>query len=326
MNATKQLKLPLATKPKTMKNILPILLGIIITTSAQATHLMGGMISVAQTSQDSTAIGVWLIADSQGITPPNSITVEKWEMNSVGWYVQNGTVTLTMGSLPIPFQGQNIVNYTSDYLDLDSNKYRFIYKNCCWAGLDNSTNSMNSDFIISADYWHIPNNSTPFARVPFIINQQVSTRNTMKPVWGVINCFLSEIDGDVVEISQTDLHSGYANGVFVPQVYSQLSMHVDNDSISWIPGSLGRYGTGFQIKDYRNGQLIGTQTIQWTFLVKNSTLGIEETEEKISYRVFDFSGNLFYKGEDVPYEEMDGLYILTSKKGVEKIYVLNGQK
>jgi hypothetical protein len=148
----------------------------------------------------------------------------------------------------------------------------------------------------------------------------------MKPVWGVINCFLNEIDGDVVEISQTDLHSGYANGVFVPQVYSQLSVHVDNDSISWIPGSLGRYGTGFQIKDYRNGQLIGTQTIQWTFLVKNSTLGIEEPEEKISYRVFDFGGNLFYKGEDVPYEEMDGLYILTSKKGVEKIYVLNGQK
>jgi len=323
MNATKQLKLPLATKPKTMKNILPILLGIIITTSAQATHLMGGMISVAQTSQDSTAIGVWLIADSQGITPPNSITVEKWEMNSVGWYVQNGTVTLTMGSLPIPFQGQNIVNYTSDYLDLDSNKYRFIYKNCCWAGLDNSTNSMNSEFIISVDYWHIPNNSTPFARVPFIINQQVSTRNTMKPVWGVINCFLNELDGDVVEISQTDLHYGYANGVFVPQVYSQLSMHVDKDSISWIPSTLGKYATGFQIDDYRNGQLIGTQRAQWTFNVVNSTVSIDENELPGHYSVYDFWGNLVYKGSEIPYQDLKGLYIVISNKGVEKMHVIN---
>ena len=107
-----------------MKKILLAFL-FILSTNLSASHLLGGMVAVAQTSYDSTSVGVWLIADPQGISP-SSITVEKWEMNSVGWYVQNGTITLTQGSSPIPFQGYNIINYTSNYLDLDSNKYRFI--------------------------------------------------------------------------------------------------------------------------------------------------------------------------------------------------------
>ena len=305
-----------------MKKLLFAFLSILSTTLS-ASHLLGGMVAVAQTSYDSTSVGVWLIADPQGISAPSSITVEKWEMNSVGWYVQNGTITLTQGSSPISFQGYNIINYTSNYLDLDSNKYRFIYKNCCWGMINNSQNSMNSDFIISADYWHIPNNSTPFARVPFIINQQVNTRNTMKPVWGNINCFLNEVDNDVAVISQTDLHSGYANGVFVPQVYTQLSMHVDNDSISWIPPTLGKYSTGFQIDDYRNGQLIGTQRAQWTFNVVNSTVSIDENELPDHYSVYDFWGNLVYEGSEIPYHNLKGLYIVISSKGVEKIHVIN---
>jgi hypothetical protein len=294
----------------------------ILSTTLSASHLLGGMVAVAQTSYDSTSVGVWLIADPQGISP-SSITVEKWEMNSVGWYVQNGTITLTQGSSTISFQGYNIINYTSNYLDLDSNKYRFIYKNCCWGMINNSQNSTNSDFIISADYWHIPNNSTPFARVPFIINQQVNTRNTMKPVWGNINGFLNEVDNDVAVISQTDLHFGYANSVFVPQVYTQLSMHVDNDSISWIPPTLGKYATGFQIDDYRNGQLIGTQRAQWTFNVVNSTVSIEENELPEHYMVYDFWGNLVYEGSDIPYHDLKGPYIVISNKGAEKMHVIN---
>jgi hypothetical protein len=305
-----------------MRNLIVASL-LMLSTTLSASHLLGGMVAVAQTSYDSTSVGVWLIADPQGISAPSSITVEKWEMNSVGWYVQNGTITLTQGSSPISFQGYNIINYTSNYLDLDSNKYRFIYKNCCWGMINNSQNSMNSDFIISADYWHIPNNSTPSARVPFIINQQVNTRNTMKPIWGNINCFLNEADNDVAVISQTDLHSGYANSVFVPQIYTQLSMHVDNDSISWIPSTLGKYATGFQIDDYRNGQLIGTQRAQWTFNVVNSTISIEENKLPDHYLVYDFWGNLVYEGDKIPYNDLRGPYIVISSKGVEKMHVIN---
>lgn len=297
-----------------------VALATLMTINVWASHLLGGMVGVFQTSQDSTTVGVWLITDPQGISVPNTITVERWEMNSVGWYVQNGTVTLTQGTAPISFQGYNLVNYTSAYLDLDSNKYRFIYKNCCWGMINNSQSSMNSEFVISADYWHIPNNSTPYAQVPFIINQQINTRNTMKPIWGW-NSFLNEGDNDVVTISQGDLYSGYANGVFVPQAFTQLSMSVSNDSISWIPNMLGKYATGFVIEDYRNGQLIGTQRAQWTFMVVNSTVGIEENIKPGWNKIYDWNGNLIYEGARVPWRNLHGFYIHITSEGVEKLFV-----
>ena len=303
-----------------MKKVMMVALATLMTVNVWASHLLGGMVGVFQTSQDSTTIGVWLITDPQGVSAPNSIIVEKWEMNSVGWYVQNGTVTLTQGASPISFQGYNLVNYTSAYLDLDSNKYRFIYKNCCWGMINNSQSSMNSEFVISADYWHIPNNSTPYARVPFIINQQVNTRNTLKPIWGW-NSFLNEVDNDMVTISQGDLYSGYANGVFVPQIFSALPMTVSNDSISWVPNTLGRYATGFVIEDFRNGQLIGTQRAQWTFMVVNSTIGIEENIKPGWNKIYDWNGNLIYEGERVPWRKLHGLYIHITSEGVEKLFI-----
>ena len=284
---------------------------------------MGGMLGVFQTNQDSTSVGVALITDGQNPIPlPQTITVEKWEMNSVGFYVQNGTITLTQGTVSLPFQGQVLTNYTSEYLDLDSNKYRFIYRNCCWGIINNSTNSMNSEFIISTDYWHIPYNSTPYARVPLIINQQVNTRNTMKPLWGW-NSFLDNPDGflDMVSIQQTDIHSGYGNGVFVPQVHTWLNMHVDNDSISWVPQTLGRYATGFEITDSRNGVVIGVQRIQWTYNVVSSTLDIVENDNPIVYDVYDWWGNHIYHGKNIPYHTMNGLYILKFNNTFEKIFV-----
>ena len=235
-----------------MKKLLTLLLVTCVSVTTYASHILGGMVGVFQTSQDSTTVGVWLVTDGGGIPTPQSITVEQWEMNSVGWYTLTSYITLTQGTSATPFQGQTLVNYTSDYLDLDSNKYRFIYKNCCWGMINNSQNSFNSEFVISADYWHIPNNSTPFARVPLLINQQVNTLNTMKPIWGVINCFMNEVDGDSVNITQSDLYSSYSNGTFVSQTFTPLNLQVSNDSISWTPSSLGKYATGFEISDYRN--------------------------------------------------------------------------
>jgi hypothetical protein len=299
-----------------MKRII-VLVALAVSLTANASHLLGGMVAVAQTSQDSTSVGVFLMTDPQGITP-NTIYVEKWEMNSQGWYVQNGTVALDKFNTNT-HQGFNVVNYGSDYLDLDSNKYRFIYKNCCWGGLSNSSNSFNSEFVISADYWHIPNNSLPFAENPLWINLQKDTLNTIKPVWGVFNCFLSQLDNDSVNVTQLDLYSGYANGTFVPQVHTALNMHVSNDSISWTPTTLGNFGTGFEIAEYRNGTKIGVQRIQWTFRVLTSTIGIEENiaDRNMQYEVYDWYGR--YLGTSL--ENQKGFLILRYSNGkVEKVF------
>jgi len=299
-----------------MKRIM-VLVALVVSLTASASHLLGGMVTVAQTSQDSTSVGVFLVADPQGITP-NTIYVEKWEMNSQGWYVQNGTVALDKFNTNT-HQGFNIVNYGSDYLDLDSNKYRFIYRNCCWGGLSNSSSSFSSEFVISADYWHIPNNSLPYANVPLIVNLQKDTLNTMKPIWGIFNCFLSQFDNDSVNVTQSDLYSGYANGVFVPQVHTAINMHVSNDSVSWTPTMLGNFGTGFEIAEYRNGDKIGIQRIQWTFRVLTSTIGIEENiaDHNMQYEVYDWYGR--YLGTSL--ESKKGFLILRYSNGkVEKVF------
>jgi hypothetical protein len=295
-----------------------LLIAFAISLTANASHLLGGMVTVAQTSQDSTSIGVYLLVDPQGISGPNTIYVEKWEMNSQGWYVQNGTIALDKYNTNT-HQGFNVVNYGSDYLDLDSNKYRFIYRNCCWGGLSNSSSSFSSEFVISADYWHIPNNSLPYANVPLIVNLQKDTLNTMKPIWGIFNCFLSQFDNDSVNVTQSDLYSGYANGVFVPQVHTALNMHVSNDSISWTPTMLGNFGTGFEIAEYRNGNKIGVQRIQWTFRVVGNTVGIEEniTDYTTQYKVYDWNGR--YLGTTL--ENQKGFLILRYSNGkVEKVF------
>ncbi len=301
-----------------MKKLL-IALALGLGLSVNASHLSGGMVTVAQTSYDSTSVGVYLVADPQGIIP-NTINVEKWEMDSQGWYVQNGYITLAKSST-LSHQGKNVITYVSNYLDLDSNYYRFIYKNCCWGMLNNSSNSFNSEFIISADYWHIPNNSLPYAENPLIINVQKDTLNTMKPIWGTFNCFLSQLDTDSVNVTQTDLHSGYANGVFVPQVQTTLNMHVSNDSISWTPTMIGNYGTGFEINEYRNGSKIGTQRIQWTFTVLASTVDIEENtaDYNTQYKVYDWHGR--YMGNNIKTLNGSGLYVIKYSNGkVEKIF------
>ena len=295
-----------------MKKLL-LTLFVVCGINLSASHLMGGVIGVFQTSQDSTTIGMALISDGNTPIPmPTTLYVERWEMNSVGWYVQNGTITMSKVTTAT-HQGQTLTNYTSEYLDLDSNKYRFIYKNCCWGMINNSTNSMNSEFVISADYWHIPYNSTPYVRMPFSINQQNGIRNTMKPLWGW-NALLVNPDswGDVVTITQSDVYGGYANGTFVQQSFTPLNMNVSNDSISWIPNGLGNYATGFEIADYRNGDKIGIQRIQWTFIVVPSTIGIEENKNNlpITYKIWDMLGKVIYVGKDIPYERLKGLYVV----------------
>ena len=157
--------------------------------------------------------------------------------------------------------------YVSDYLNLDSNKYRFIYTNCCWGQLNNSSNTSNSEVVISADYWHVPNNSTAFGEMPLWINVEQNAVNSMKPIWGIYNCHFTNPDGDSVNLYMSEIYSSYSNGVFVPQVQSSNNVLADNDSITFVGTNLGSYGYGFQIDKYRNGYLMTTQRIQWTFKV-----------------------------------------------------------
>jgi hypothetical protein len=300
-----------------------LLLSLLLTTFVtKGSHILGGMLVVGQTSQDSTAIAMNLVMDPQGIVPPKQY-VAQYEMVN-GSYDYVGSIEL-YNPITLQHQGMYLVIYTSDYLDLDSNKYRFVANHCCWGPVTNSSGSMSSNFIISADYWHIPNNSTPFMENPLWINMQVNSLNTMKPVWGNFNCFFSQMDNDSVNIEMDDLLSNYSTtGSFVPQTtFNQLTNYsVSNDSISWTPNTLGRYATGFKITEYRNGQIIGEQRIQWSFYVLNSTIGIDENivNRNMEYKVYPNPSKDFITvdNDGIIYNTL-GVKVMEVKKGVNNI-------
>jgi hypothetical protein len=298
-----------------MKKLL-VLLALISTFTIQASHFMGGIIQVAQTSPDSVSIGMYVVGD-QFPTLPQYVTLERWEMNSQGWYDLDGYITLTKINSST-HQGFNTANYGSDYINLDSNKYRFIYTNCCWPILNNSTNSNTSEFVISTDYWHVPNNTTPFAENPMWINMaKDSTNNVMKPIWGIYNCFFTNPDGDSVNFYKTELYSSYSNGVFVPQVQSTTCVAANNDSIIFVSSHLGAHAFGFQIDKYRSGYLLTTQRIQWTFISRSSTLNVTELElEKDPIGVWDWQGRYIQGGvEGLPTNK---LYLIRYNDGSYK--------
>ena len=302
-----------------MKKII-VLITLVISITANASHFMGGIIQIAQKSQDSVSIGMYIVGDQFPILP-QYVTLERWEMNSQGWYDLDGYITLTKFNNGT-HQGFNTANYGSDYINLDSNKYRFIYKNCCWSVLNNSSNSNTSEFTISTDYWHVPNNTTPYMETPMWINVESNAVNVMKPVWGNINCYFGHDDNDSVNFYMTELYSSYSNGVFVPQVQTSTNVSANNDSITFVGTPLGRVGYGFQIDKYRNGYLLTTQRIQWTFIIRNTTLGVKENivYRDMQYSVYDWGGR--YMGENIKHIKHSGLYVIRYNNGnVKKVFI-----
>ena len=307
-----------------------LILIIVLLTSftAQASHVMGGMISVANQGPDSTSVGLYIVSD-QFPTLPNNVSVEMWKADNSGWYQLDGYVTLDKITTNT-HQGFTASNYVSDYVTLDSGEYRFIYKNCCWPILNNSSNSNTSDVVISTDYWHIPgeyiaswNNLTPYMEQPLWVNMQKDSVNVMKPVWGIFNCHFTNPEGDSVDINLTDIYSSYSNGVFVPQIQSGNNMLVDNDSITFVSSTLGSVGYGLQIDRYHSSNLVSIQRIQWTFIVRNSTLAIDEEEplEKEVTGIWDWSGN--YISKDIKMLAPSNLYLIRYNDGsYEKIFLM----
>lgn len=292
-----------------------------------ASHILGGMITVSNQGPDSTSIGMYIVSD-QFPTMPQTVSVERWKTDNTGWYVLDGYVTLNKITANT-HQGFNTSNYGSDYMDLDSGEYRFIYKNCCWSILNNSTNSNSSEVIISTDYWHVPgsydmswNNITPYMEQPIWINMQKDSINTMKPVWGLFNCFFTNVESDSVNLTQTELYSSYSNGVFVPQVQSPSNMYVGNDSITFLSSSLGAVGNGFQIDSYVSGNLMSVQRIQWTFMVRSSTLDIDEfVKEKSIIGIWNWEGD--YMSKDIKELKTNELYVIRYSDGsYDKVYLV----
>ena len=257
-----------------MKKLL-FVLATVLGISANASHLSGGFINVIQKGmKDTVQVAVTLFSDPQGLGMPQTITLSD-HIKINNFYQTPTTFTLSQQSNG-SWQGLNVTTYSTT-MYLVAGEHRFIYTNCCRGMLVNATSSMNSNFTIALDYKKSPLGTTPNS-APYILNYL-----PVKWISGVTSqsmLFAFDMDGDSILIEMDDAINQHANNTFVPLApFSQLNNYGSysvspNGLVKWNPSSLGQYGTGYKIKEYRNGQLIGVNRIQQVYQVENGNTPI----------------------------------------------------
>ena len=254
-----------------MKKLLIALLSV-ATFAANASHLLGGFINVIQTGYtDTVNVTVTLFSDPQGIGNPTTLTLNDL-VKINGFYQTSTNITLTQQSTGT-WQGVNTTVYSTTAV-LTAGEHRLIYTNCCRGMLSNASSAMNSNFTIALDYLKTAAGTTPNS-APFVLNYL-----PVKWINGVTSqsmLFAFDPDGDSIMVEKDDAINQHANNVFVPlapftQLTSYGSYNVDpNGLVKWKPNTLGQFGTGFKVSEYRNGQLIGVSRIQQVFQVENGS-------------------------------------------------------
>jgi len=254
-----------------MKKLL--FLGVLVTSLvANASHLLGGFIQASQRGfSDTVDIAVILFSDPQGIPGPSSITLNDL-VKTNGFYQNSSTIALTQQSTG-SWQGIITTVYSSIAI-LPSGEHRLIYTNCCRGILTNASSAMNSNFTIALDYSKKALGTVPNS-APVVLSYL-----PVKWINGVTSqsmLFAFDPDGDSITVEKDDAINQHANNTFVPlapfnQLTSYGSYSVDPTGlIKWKPNTLGQFGTGFKITEYRNGQLIGVNRIQQVFQVENGS-------------------------------------------------------
>jgi len=250
-----------------MKKLL-VLVALVVSLTANASHLLGGHIQAVQrNTSDTVDLVVTLYSDPQGISSPTTLYLNEYKITN-GAYVSTGNVTATQNNT-YTWQGFNVSVYTTT-ITRTSGNYRWVYTNCCRGMLSNSSSAMNSNFTIGLDYRKtavgVPNSA------PVLVNQL--------PMKWVVNdtaqsiIYALDIDGDSVVVEEDDALNQYSTtGTFTPlSPFSQLDTYgmyyVDGSGlVIWGPTTTGVYGTGYKISEYRNGNLIGVNRIQQVYSV-----------------------------------------------------------
>lgn len=255
-----------------MKKLL-IILTLALGFNANASHLLGGFINILQKgASDTVDVTVTLFSDPQGIPNPSTITLNKLTKTN-GFYQNPSTISASQISAG-SWQGINVTTYkVTTYLV--AGEYRIIYTNCCRSILTNATSSANSNFTIALDYKKTPLGTVPNS-APYILNYLPVKWVNGATAQSMI--FTFDADGDSVSVEADDAINQHANNTFVPLApFTQLtgygSYSVDPTGlVKWKPSTLGQFGTGFKINEYRNGQLIGVNRVQQVFQVENGSL------------------------------------------------------
>ena len=166
-----------------MKKLL-VLLGLVIGFSVNAWRYEGGIITITQVSNSSVVVKMNLLHHS---TLNHSHNIPYPLSTTIDYHKIDPDTSIYLSILPmyldtfINHQNYHYVTYTSNVLNLDHALYRFIWQwHHQYGYIDNVVDPSSIRFTISTDYLNTPGNSLPELEIPFGVNMQVNSLNTIK--------------------------------------------------------------------------------------------------------------------------------------------------
>jgi len=246
--------------------------------NANATHLMGGDMTIQLDSGGSSyTLKLSLYRDIHGIPLVTSATVEEFIYNSTtGQYVHATTFSipentaLSTSLLPSFPYGVEVGIYTATIpaSSLSTNKYEFVYTECCRNNaIANMTSPGSQNFVVGTDFevFSSAANSTPECltmplayfpiNVPAYYNPLPYDADGDSLAWS-----LNTPVGTVAYTSTTSPVCTIVPGFTTPPSTTSgtFSMNSYTGEITWTPNTLGNFVQSFIIDEYRSGTKIGS--------------------------------------------------------------------
>ncbi len=268
-----------------MKKLLFLLFAAGFSYNANATHLMGGDLTIVRDTGGSPQINIHLYRDVLGIpfTQYEPIDVYVWNSSANDFVFQVTmqayyNAALSTALLPSFPYGVEVGVFTLP-TGFPPGKYRLVYYTCCRNGaIGNATAPLNESMILSTDY-EIPAlpavNSTPECLAMPVAYFPTNSPATYNPI-------PYDQDADSISWSLNTPVGNYSiNGGF--GVYTNVAgfttppadpagpftMNPITGEISWTPNQTGNFIQSFQIKEYRNGVQIGRIVRDMQYVIVN---------------------------------------------------------
>ncbi len=265
-----------------MKKLFTLFVGLSLTVSAFATHLMGGQISATYLSTDTSGshyiLDLDVYRDTLGVSMSLFQSVDVYVLDTSGNYAFSFTHNInfdttsgnTMSSMATAY-GVEVYQFSDSILFPIDGYYMIKWSDCCRNGaIINMANPMSEDmtFLTYVNVNSLSPNSSPTFLTPPVSYLPANT------LWQY-NPLPFDPDGDSlvwhlsVPLSGSTIVNGYE--YLSDTMYSNTSGIFSIDSITgaitWNAKMVGNFVASFAIEEYRNGVLVGAMSRDMQFVV-----------------------------------------------------------
>lgn len=247
-----------------MKKLLLVVLTIVLSYSAQASHLMGGQMTSRNIGGLTYEVTLTLYRDTVGI--PMYTTA------AVNYSDTSGYDSTRIVSVSAPFNiGNGVERYTyTDTITFPAaGNYSIWWTDCCRnAAILNMSNAGGESLYLNNTLFADSTNSSPV-----FLNEPITLAQLNTPF--LYNPLPFDADGDSISWA-LDIPLSFAGdtvaGYTLPPSDSSMPFTMDpiTGEISFLPNTLGNFVVSVIVTEYRNGVVIGTIRRDMQLIVVNS--------------------------------------------------------